>query len=128
MAPDNDGHAILGRIRKKGLPVSCMTFLPIRTFTAQNTEGSGRNSAWLEFTASEDKPHAQMVVLARHSRESGNDELLESVPGLIGVMANLSAVVVTVRPGRISVLKKPPAHVLPIRRRLTVTPGIDSSR
>ena len=40
-------------------PVSCITFLPIQTFTAQNTGVSGRNSAWLKFTASEDKPHAQ---------------------------------------------------------------------
>ena len=55
-------------------PVSCMTFVPIETFTAQNTGVSGRNSAWLKFTASEDKPHARMVVLARHSRESGNPE------------------------------------------------------
>ena len=51
-------------------PVSCRIFLPLRTFTAQNTEVSGRNSAWLEFTASEDEPHARMVLLARRSRES----------------------------------------------------------
>ena len=38
----------------------------------KNTGFSGRNRVWLKFTASEDKPHAPTVVLARHSRGSGN--------------------------------------------------------
>ena len=54
------------------LPASCIKSRPVHTFTAQNTEFPGRSSVWLEFTASGDKPHAPMVFLSRHSRESGN--------------------------------------------------------
>ena len=52
--------------------------LLIHVFAAQNTGFSGRNSMWLKFTASEDKPHAPTVVFSSsfpvipcHPRESG---------------------------------------------------------
>ena len=38
-----------------------MTFLPIHAFAARNTGFSDRSSVWLEFPASEGKPHAPMV-------------------------------------------------------------------
>ena len=57
------------------IPVGCIEFLSIHTFTAQNAGFSGRDSVWLKFTASEDKPRAPTVVLPRHSRESGNPEV-----------------------------------------------------
>ena len=51
-------------------PVSCIESRPVHRFTAQNTGFPGRSSVWFKFTASEDKPHALIVVLARHSPSS----------------------------------------------------------
>ena len=53
-------------------PASCRKYPSIHAFTTRNTGFSDRSSVQFMFTASEDKPHAPMVVLARHSRASGN--------------------------------------------------------
>ena len=52
------------------LPASCITFPPIHAFTAQNTGFSDRNSVWLKFTASENKPHAIFLNLVQGRTES----------------------------------------------------------
>ena len=72
MAIDDRVNRFFEQSLQLDVPVSCIRYRPVRKFTAQNTEFSGRNRAWLKFTASEDEPHAPTVVLARHSRESGN--------------------------------------------------------
>ena len=65
---DVAGRPIRLRIGSHGveqsLRNSCITCRPTRTFTAQNTGVSGRNSMWLKFTASEDRPHAPMAIFS----------------------------------------------------------------
>ena len=51
-------------------PASCITFPPIHAFAAQNTGFSDRNSVWLKFTASENKPHAIFLNLVQSRTES----------------------------------------------------------
>ena len=60
-------------------PASCRKYPSIHAFTTRNTGFSDRSSVQFMFTASEDKPHAPMDVLARHSRASGNDGLSRSL-------------------------------------------------
>ena len=53
-------------------PFTCQLhkFVQYMRFIARNTRFSDRNSVWLMFTASEDKPHAGFLNLVHNRTES----------------------------------------------------------
>ena len=57
-----------------GLSASCRKCLPIAASYVHRTKYGIFRSQWLIFTASEGKLHMLIVILTRHSRESGNPE------------------------------------------------------
>ena len=100
--------------RRRPLPAGCERILLIHVLAAQNPEFSGRNSVWLRFTASEDKPHAPTIVFSpsfpvipRHPRFRGNDGPKTTVGGC-GLSSSLRSLRSAVPPARAS-LRSPSA-------------------